>query len=116
MLISQIDGSQSYFLFSPSNISNLYGKPEKYVRFITDIDISNPDLQKYPNYSNANYVEIILEKNDSLYVPFGWWYSSKATMKTTVERKMWSSQISKLTRPLFLAWWYYVDIPYFGYI
>jgi lysine-specific demethylase 8 len=31
-------------------------------------------LRKYPLYSSAEYVDLILEEGECLYIPLGWWH------------------------------------------
>ncbi|RIA97800.1 hypothetical protein C1645_686423, partial [Glomus cerebriforme] len=38
------------------------------------VDIETPDLERYPLFASANYLECILEPGDMLYIPVSWWH------------------------------------------
>lgn len=42
-----------------------------------DIDLSNPDYDKYPLYKNASPIKVVIEKGDILYLPSLWFHYVK---------------------------------------
>tara|TARA_B100001093_G_C26714942_1_gene965209 strand:+ start:534 stop:1199 length:666 start_codon:yes stop_codon:yes gene_type:complete len=71
--IFQLHGSQKLYLFAPEQTKFLY--PTKVSEWISQskIDIQNPDLDKYPLYLQANYIEIIIPANTAVWIPQDWW-------------------------------------------
>ncbi|ORZ05522.1 hypothetical protein BCR41DRAFT_361729 [Lobosporangium transversale] len=40
----------------------------------SQVNVENPDLEKHPRFTEAKYVDAILEPGDLLYIPFQWWH------------------------------------------
>lgn len=38
----------------------------------------NKYLEKFPKYNKAKFIEIILHPGNILYIPYGWWFSTKS--------------------------------------
>ena len=65
MLISQL--VLLHFFKSVINIFNFF-----------QVEIENPDLEKFPFFSNAPYSECILEEGELLFIPKKWWHYVKS--------------------------------------
>lgn len=71
--LAQVYGSKLATLINPKYIEKCYCKlrENKFV-FDCDIDILNPDFEKYPELENIEIYQTILEPGDVLYIPEGW--------------------------------------------
>ena len=71
--IFQLHGSQKLYLFAPEQSKFLYPIKVSDWQSQSKIDIKNPDLDKYPLYLQANYIEIIIPANTAVWIPKYWW-------------------------------------------
>jgi lysine-specific demethylase 8 len=89
-ILAQVVGSKYIRLYAPGESSKLYA------RGIEDggVDMCNTSaldvgvlegwdgtkekqeesVRKYPLYKTAEYVDLILEEGECLYIPLGWWH------------------------------------------
>lgn len=74
-----VGGRRSFILFPPEELKNLYVGPLELTPAGTPIslvDPLNPDLERYPRFSDAlksaQYAE--LQPGDAIYIPFYWWH------------------------------------------
>ena len=72
-LIYQLSGESRIIIFNPKNKSYLYPS-KKNGETMSHVDFWNQDLKRYPNFSKAEYVEIILYPGQLIYLPYKWWY------------------------------------------
>lgn len=94
-LLCQLSGEKKLTLFDPHHNENLYEGhiPEAMLSFdstsgtfhrkqllestsmvMSPIDIAQPDLQRFPNYSKANKLTCTLRAGDILFMPAFWWH------------------------------------------
>ncbi len=89
-----IAGTRKFTVFPPNQISNLYvgpildapgGVP------ISMVDVRQPDLVQFPNYSKALDVaqEAVLEPGDAIYIPGLWWHAVESLDKLNVLVNYW---------------------------
>lgn len=94
------------YLFNPSHTPNLYEVNDinvyKNWEQISEIDVLNPDLNKFPKYTNTEYTAIPVSVGDGLYIPFGWWYVLENPDTFTCLK--WNSYISVLLRPFYISY------------
>ena len=68
---------QDEFLY-PTNSSNDQNKKKSKKALVkSKVDFWNQDLETYPKFNNARYLEIILSQGQILYIPYGWWWASE---------------------------------------
>lgn len=75
LLIVVITGIKKIILFNPDQTKYLYKSkisPNK-----SEVNFWNYSTHTYPDFSKSNYVEIIMKQNQMLYIPTGWWWTSK---------------------------------------
>jgi hypothetical protein len=75
-IICQLYGTKKIYLFAPDQqkylyTSNKYDNGSK----TSSINFWNIDNKKYPLFSKARYIEIILNKGQMLYIPKYWWHA-----------------------------------------
>lgn len=63
--VGMISGRKRFVFFSPDQSDVLYNG---------QVDIFNPDLDKFPLYAKAKPIEAIVEAGDIIYAPPLWWH------------------------------------------
>ena len=80
LLVVVITGVQKLILFNPDQTKYLYKSkinPGK-----SEVNFWDYSPQVYPEFSKSNYVEIIVRENQMVYIPYGWWWTSKSVTDT----------------------------------
>jgi lysine-specific demethylase 8 len=76
-LFSQVFGSKEWLVFSPSDQRNLYvpwpEHPDAILNW-SPIDVSSPDVDRFPRYARLTPYRHVLEPGEMLYLPAGWWH------------------------------------------
>jgi hypothetical protein len=67
-------GNKVVNLFSPAQTKYLYRVPFS-IHNIEDIDMDNPDFDKYPALKYAECIRAEMKHGDTLYMPSGYWHS-----------------------------------------
>ncbi len=68
------DGDKNVTLFSPAQTKYLYKVPFS-IHNIEDIDMDDPDFDKYPALQYAEGIRAEMKHGDALYMPSGYWHS-----------------------------------------
>lgn len=68
------DGDKVVNLFSPAQTKYLYKVPFS-IHNLEDIDMDNPDFEKYPALQYAERIRAEMRHGDALYMPSGYWHS-----------------------------------------
>lgn len=79
-LLCQVVGVKRVRLFSPEQTPRMYPHDGK-MSNTSQVDVINPDHDKFPLFTDAKFVEATLSPGDALYIPPGWWHHVVA--KTT---------------------------------
>lgn len=74
----QIKGSKLWRLVSPFEYGNVYN--HKHV--FSPIDIFNIDYTKYPLMKNVQYMDVVVNPGEAIFLPMGWWHGVKSLEKT----------------------------------
>lgn len=80
LLIVVITGVQKIILFNPDQTKFLY--KSKVVPNQSEVNFWDYSPKIYPEFSKSNYIEIIMRENQMLYIPYGWWWTSKSETDT----------------------------------
>jgi histone arginine demethylase JMJD6 len=67
-------GSKDFILYSPDQIGLMY--PRKESPKYSNIDILNPDYEKYPLFREAKSITVTLNQGETLLFPTGWWHTT----------------------------------------
>lgn len=73
LLLCHFGAQKRILLFPPSQTKNMYRVPFSFSSFY-DIDYENPDYIKYPALRYLRGESVILNNNDALYIPPGYWH------------------------------------------
>jgi len=73
--LMQIYGRKKFVIFSPEQKPYLYLQPNS--RNHSQVNVENPDLQKFPLYAKATPTTFVLEAGELLFVPSRWWHATK---------------------------------------
>lgn len=93
-LLHQAVGRKRVIFFRPT-IKNLYAYPFfSTTPHFSQVDLDNPDYEKFPLLKDEIAYECILEEGDILYIPFGWWH------------QLWGLSEMNIS----VAHWYYAPI------
>jgi histone arginine demethylase JMJD6 len=78
--ITQLYGQKKFTIFPSGQEHLLY--PLSNDPWRSEIDISNPDLQKYPNYKDATPIHVIVNPGETLFIPAGIWHTAYSLTPT----------------------------------
>jgi hypothetical protein len=88
-MIIQLEGTTRYILFYPKQSKNLYdGK----VDFWNWEKLSKEEKEKFPLFTKALYIELILPKGSILHLPKNWWFATQ-TMEDTIQMTIDSTSV-----------------------
>ncbi|CAB4378861.1 uncharacterized protein OCT59_004374 [Rhizophagus irregularis] len=74
-LLAQIVGNKYIRLYAPSETSKVYPfEQDGFLGNTSQVEIETPDLERFPLFASANYLDCVLEPGDMLYIPPGWWH------------------------------------------
>lgn len=68
------DGDKVVNLFSPAQTKYLYKVPFS-IHNLEEIDMDNPDFEKFPALQYAERIRAEMKHGDALYMPSGYWHS-----------------------------------------
>ncbi|HBB33701.1 MAG TPA: hypothetical protein DDZ80_27120 [Cyanobacteria bacterium UBA8803] len=73
LFMAHIYGRKRWRLISPSYTPLVYNN----VGVFSDVDLENPDYEKYPLFKEVRVIETVLEPGEVIFVPVGWWHQVK---------------------------------------
>jgi len=74
--ITQVMGDKEFFFFDPSQTPYLYQDPLYPVNSKLN-SIFTPDLERFPLFSQAKVLRVMLHEGETLYFPAGWWHVTR---------------------------------------
>jgi len=77
-LLSQVFGRKYIRLYDENQSEFLYPHQDKILFNTSQVDVENPNLEKFPLFSKANFQECILETGEMLYIPPNCWHYVKS--------------------------------------
>ncbi|XP_063790703.1 bifunctional peptidase and arginyl-hydroxylase JMJD5 [Pseudophryne corroboree] len=76
--LAQIVGRKFIRLYSVTETERLYPYDTSLLHNTSQVDIENPDTEKFPNFAQAAYQECILCPGQVLFIPVQWWHYVRA--------------------------------------
>ncbi|WKX99288.1 hypothetical protein Q1695_014290 [Nippostrongylus brasiliensis] len=73
-LFCQIKGRKFLRLVAPEDSENVYAFQDGIITNTSQVDVLNPDLEKFPNFGNARCWDGVVGPGDVLFIPKGWWH------------------------------------------
>jgi lysine-specific demethylase 8 len=94
-LFVQLWGTKTFTLFSPEESRNLYYPWHEYGMFnFSPLDISKPDLERFPRFQRATRYTCQVAPGEILYLPARWWHCVSATEHSISLSHWWTSHSS----------------------
>jgi hypothetical protein len=86
----QTFGSKQFTLFAPSDSQYLYQFPiDSPISHFSHVDVERPDLERYPAFSSAMPIKVILTPGDVLFLPAGWWHHVRSLSLSVSVNQWW---------------------------
>ncbi|KAJ7339468.1 Lysine-specific demethylase 8 [Desmophyllum pertusum] len=84
-LLAQVVGEKYVRLYSKTESDKLYPHTSKLLDNTSQVDVEDPDLDKFPEFSSAVYHECILKEGQMLYIPpYHWHYVRSLSLSFSV--------------------------------
>ena len=88
-LLCQVVGVKYVRLYAPEESEKLYAM-EGLLSNTSQVQVENPDNNKFPEFCHAKYVECILSEGEMLYIPPKYWHYVKS-LSTSFSVSFWWS-------------------------
>lgn len=76
-LFAQVVGYKYIRLYAPEESERLYPF-DSLMRNTSRVDVEKPDLDEFPEFGNARFLEVVVGPGDLLFIPRGWWHFVKS--------------------------------------
>ncbi|XP_071976420.1 bifunctional peptidase and arginyl-hydroxylase JMJD5 isoform X2 [Engystomops pustulosus] len=76
--LAQVVGRKYLRLYSVKETEQLYPFESSLLHNTSQVDIENPDTDKFPDFAQAVYQECILSPGQVLFIPVKWWHYVKS--------------------------------------
>ncbi|KIH51129.1 hypothetical protein ANCDUO_18788 [Ancylostoma duodenale] len=87
-LFSQISGRKFFRMVSPDESDKVYAFKDGIITNTSQVDVLNPDLEKYPEFAKAKCWDGVVEDGDVLFIPKGWWHLV-ASLTNSISISFW---------------------------
>uniref|UniRef100_A0A1A7XD97 Lysine-specific demethylase 8 n=1 Tax=Iconisemion striatum TaxID=60296 RepID=A0A1A7XD97_9TELE len=72
--LAQVVGSKYIRLYSPEDSDKLYPHQSQLLHNTSQVEVENPDLERFPEFVRAPYLECVLQPGDVLFIPVKHWH------------------------------------------
>ncbi|NXT75891.1 KDM8 protein, partial [Zapornia atra] len=72
--LAQVFGRKYIQLYSPEDSENLYPHESQILHNTSQVDVEDPDLEKFPNFRKAAFQSCILMPGQVLFIPVKYWH------------------------------------------
>nr|XP_033792229.1 bifunctional peptidase and arginyl-hydroxylase JMJD5 [Geotrypetes seraphini] len=76
--LAQAVGRKYIRLYSPGEAENVYPHETHILHNTSQVDVENPNLEKFPKFAEATYKECILTPGQVLFIPVKYWHYVRA--------------------------------------
>uniref|UniRef100_A0A914KWM8 JmjC domain-containing protein n=1 Tax=Meloidogyne incognita TaxID=6306 RepID=A0A914KWM8_MELIC len=87
-MFCQIRGSKFVRLIDPKERENLYLYDDLMRQNSSQVDVENPDLIKFPLFSNVRCYDSVVEEGQCLFIPKGWFHHVRA-LEPSISASIW---------------------------
>ncbi|XP_010596771.2 bifunctional peptidase and arginyl-hydroxylase JMJD5 isoform X1 [Loxodonta africana] len=76
--LAQVMGRKYIQLYSPQESEALYPHDSHLLHNTSQVDVENPDLEKFPKFAEAPFLSCILSPGEILFIPVKYWHYVRA--------------------------------------
>ncbi len=88
--LCQVRGRKRILLFDPKQTSFLYPfAMNSQMPHVSQLNIDKPNIEKFPKFPKAKYIECILEPGEMLFIPTFWWHQVYSLEQLNIAVNFW---------------------------
>nr|XP_061805952.1 lysine-specific demethylase 8-like [Nerophis lumbriciformis] len=88
--LAQVVGCKYIRLYSPEDSDKLYPHPSQLLHNTSQVEVENPDTERFPKFSKAPYLECVLRPGDVLFIPIQHWHYVRSLEQSFSVSFWWS--------------------------